>query len=1617
MSAAVSPRKITSLAALMALVVGLLIAVGFAAAPPASADAADDARPAVQQRTPTDITADGLPTVQIDKGVVWRQVILGNTAFAGGEFKNARPAGAAPGQQLIPRNSLLAYDITTGVLKTDWAPSVNGTVLDMALSPDGAWLYIVGKFSAVDTDTGVQNIARISTSTGAVDRTFHPTLGSTGRAIVVTDSLIYVGGMFTNINGVARSYIGAVTTTGALSAWAPKASSGIYSMAALQDGSRIVAAGTFQTMNNSPVYGLAFLDPSTGVVYPASVSNSVRAWGDLAGFYHITVDADSVYVPAWSYGGNANTEGVTRVNYQGDLVWLEDCQGDSYDAINMNDTVYVASHEHYCTPVNGWPQVGAGVYKRLTAFTKAVMGKNGHSPSGYWGDLRLGTPAPALINYFPDMDPGTYTGQEQAAWDLVGNGQYVLAGGEFPTVNGVVQQGLVRFAVPGIAPSASGPRNGGAGFPLTVSARSSTSARLTWTARVDRDDLTLNYLVQRDGKYTPVGSTSASAVFWTNPQTQVSFVDGPLDPGSTHTYQVTAMDPDGNAAWSTVAQITLPKTDPTISPYDTKVLADGPTIYWPMNEPSGNNMLDSVGHNDVSAIGGVPHGTGPMGSWASAYTNGSANGVFSTAQPASAPDVFTMSSWVATGNTGQVLGLATSPTGLSAVNDRQLYIDKNGMPVFGVNAGGKRTVTGPTRVNNGQWHLLLGTVGPRGMELWVDGVRVGYDPTVTSADDASGYWRFGGDNISSWPNATTNTYVGQYYSGAAIFDRSLSWQEIQKEYLATGKTMAAGLIPSDTYGQVIYNDNPDLWFRLDDKNTTALDATGKGWNGTYSGTVTYGVPSPVTGPTGTGVTFNGVNASVATDTQFNNPTVYSTEAWFKTTTTTGGTITSFSSNRGGTSNGQDRQVYMLDSGQLAFGTMVGSTRQIATSTATYNDGQWHQVVATQGSDGMKLYADGALVASNPATTALNMAAYWRVGGDRAWDQTSGYFAGTIDEFAKYGYALSAAQVRDHYLTAAMVPGVAPTAVFASTASGLVASFNANGSRQDGGLIASYSWDFGDGSPADTTSGATPTHRYRANGTYPVTLTLTSDKGVTGTSTQNVTVAQPLVLGADAFARTAANGWGQADVGGAWTVLGTPSRYRVDAGAGVGLLDSPATSLVTTLNQVLAADVTETAQFSLNAAPTGAGTQVGLVARRVGPSDYRGKVTVLPSGAVQLYVSKVVNNLETTLGVVTVPGLTYTPGDVLGVRLSVLSDPTGAAATLEATVWNAAGPEPAPQLSRIDADPALQGPGAVGTMAYSTNTSTAPTTVTVRNYLANDPSTRIATATPTAFFTSKGSGLTAWLDASGSYQLGGKIASYTWDFGDGSPADTTSGATPTHTYAAEGTYPVTLTVTNDKGAKDSYTQKVSVAWTAVLASDAFARTVANGWGQADTGGAWTVAGAASRYSVDVANAGTGTGIGVLDSPSTSLMMTLNQVFAADVSETAQFSLDAAPGGGTPGGPPAGGGTPGDPPAGGGTPGDPPAGGGTPGDPPAGGGDPIVPPPVAVPPIILPAAAHISLDALPTGAGTQVGLVARRVGSSDYRGKVTVLPTGAVQLYLSKVVNNVETTLGVVTVPGL
>ncbi len=669
-------------------------------------------------------------------------------------------------------------------------------------------------------------------------------------------------------------------------------------------------------------------------------------------------------------------------------------------------------------------------------------------------------------------------------------------------------------------------------------------------------------------------------------------------------------------------------------------------------------------------------------------------------------------------------------------------------------------------------------------------------------------------------------------------------------------------------------------------------------SGIYRNGVTLGAAGGIKGSTGTAATFDGTDDLVASTSRFGNPRTYSEEAWFKTTTTNGGKIIGFGDKQNGASVNHDRHVHMDGTGKVTFGVWTGFANTITSPTAL-NDGVWHHVVATQSStEGMKFYVDGALVGTNGQTGAQSYDGYWRIGGDNHWAGPA-WFKGAIDDVAVYSSALTAAQVANHFaLGSGVAPAnKAPTAAFSSTATFLDASFTSSSSDADG-KIASSAWNFGDNT---TSTDVNPTHTYAAAGTYTVTLTVTDDKGAATTVSRPITVAASPANQAPvaSFTATAAQLTANVDAAGSSDPDGTIASYAWNFGDG-----ATATGVTASHAYASAGRKTITLTVTDNRGKTATSTQPIEV---TAPPVNQAPVASFTAAAEKLTV-----NVESTS--------------------------TDADGSIASQMWNFGDNTPGATA-------------ASATHTYATAGTYVVTLTVVDNAGASRTATRSVTVTPpppaneapTARFTSSVAGLRASVDGSGSSDPDGTVNAYAWNFGDGS-TDLVTTATVNHTYAAAGTYQVTLTVTDDSGATHSVTNPVTVSSPVAtpLISDTFSRTAASGWGTADIGGAWAVTGGASNFTVNGS-----TGKVRLSAAGSGPSATLGGVTAADVSSTVSFSMDKAP----------------------------------------------------------------------TGAGLYMSMGARKVGNSEYLATARLLAGGAVLVRVSKNVAGTTTVLRSVTVSGM
>ncbi|MFB4351496.1 PKD domain-containing protein, partial [Microbacterium sp. CR_7] len=1094
------------------LAVGALIASGLVLAPSvASADTAP-----TDAGVPSTVTTDALPTAQVN-GIVWDQVIVGNTVYAAGQFSTARPAGAAAGTNEVARNNVIAYDVRTGVM-TSFAPNVNGQVRSIAASPDGKRLYIAGDFTAVNGSTR-NRVAAFDLPAGTLVASWAPSVNASVRGIAASNTAVYFTGIFGRVASNDRVRAAAVSASGALLPWAPQLDNRGNDVVVSGDGTKVALAGHFTTVDGSsnPGYGMALVDATSGALLPFGANSIVRNGGPDAAIWSLSTDGDNLYGTGYHFGGGGNLEGIFRSDFAtGGLTWVEDCHGDTYSAYATPDVVYGAGHAHYCgSLVDGFPQSDPWTFYRGVAFSNSVERTTPYGLGyGYydWG----GNPAPRLLHWYPTFNTGSVSGANQGPWNVTGNGDYVVMAGEFTRVNNQVQQGLVRFATTAKAPNTDGPRLSGSNWVPTANAIAEGTMRISWPLNWDRDNEYLEYKLIRDGaNATPIYTKTArsKSADWGLPG--MSFIDKGLVQGSTHTYRIRAEDAHGNVAWSNTITATVNGVG-AMPEYSNAVLADAPINYWPLND-SGSSSVDWAGPSNLAVRDGVTRsvdGALTPSSIPASRFNGTGSGFATTESAVEGPQTFAIEAWFKTTTTqgGKIVGFGNSPTGTSSSYDRHIYMDNSGRVNFGVYPNAERVVTSSASYNDGAWHQVVASLDPvKGMELYVDGIKVAQRADTTSAQSYNGYWRIGGD--STWSGS-------QFFNGdideVAIYGGALSRTQVQTHYVASGRTLEGATAPTDAYGAAVFGAEPMLYWRLNETTgSIAGDASGSSQRGTYYGTHSKGAEGALTGVNNGATTFDG--GQLISQSSFVNPLVYSTEAWFKTTSTSGGKIIGFGNGATGNSSSYDRHVYMTDAGRLVFGAYTGQTVTV-TSDASYNNGQWHHVVATQGPSGMRLYVDGVLVGSNGNTAAENYTGYWHVGGDVSWGPGANEFRGSIDEVAVYSSVLSPATVADHFsLGREGAPAnQLPVAEFSSQVSKLAVTVDASASSDADGTIASYDWNWGDGSAHGV--GASATHTYAEAGEYTVTLTVTDDRSGTAVKTASV-VAVANVAPTAAFTST------------------------------------------------------------------------------------------------------------------------------------------------------------------------------------------------------------------------------------------------------------------------------------------------------------------------------------------------------------------------------------------------------------------------------------------------------------------------------------------------------------------
>ncbi|MEM1118813.1 MAG: gliding motility-associated C-terminal domain-containing protein [Bacteroidota bacterium] len=375
-----------------------------------------------------------------------------------------------------------------------------------------------------------------------------------------------------------------------------------------------------------------------------------------------------------------------------------------------------------------------------------------------------------------------------------------------------------------------------------------------------------------------------------------------------------------------------------------------------------------------------------------------------------------------------------------------------------------------------------------------------------------------------------------------------------------------------------------------------------------------------------------------------------------------------------------------------------------------------------------------------------------------------------------------------------------------------------------GTITAWSWDFGDGSPVNTAQN--PAHTYAVAGSYTVELTVTTSdncqnmvaqvvpvgEGLIGSVSNDTTICAndcvPLMAsGGTTYQWAASPDLSATDIPNPIACPATTTTYYVTISDGTTC--STTDSVTITIEEPTIGVSAANASCAQNdgsitifaSLPSGHPLEFQIVENDsvwsnsntfsdLAPGDYNVRIRKVGGGCVRSFANNPVTissaSGTTTDTTIVNAGMDQTicAGD------TVFLSATGTAANFN---WS-----PAEGLSCTDCPNPIATPTV--TTAYVVTSSGSGCTVV-------DTVTITVVPNVTADFTSTTScnSLTAnFMDAS---TTTGTIMAWSWDFGDGSPANTSQN--PAHTYAAAGTYMAMLTVTTSDNCQDTITKVVLI----------------------------------------------------------------------------------------------------------------------------------------------------------------------------------------------------------------
>ena len=423
-------------------------------------------------------------------GRVYAMERIGDTIYIGGSFTRLRhPSGSGN----VERSRLAAFDADTGAMRP-WNPGANGDIRALHADSDGN-LFVGGLYTSI-AGTARSRLAKLDAGTGNLVGDFNPNVNGDVWALERIGARLFLGGAFGRVGGQTHNRVAAVdSSTGApVAGWNGSANARVQALMASPNGDRVFVGGRFTGLSGQ----------SRDYIGAFTFGGAVSSWRppvpcrdvqNLCYVFDIAVDVGRVYVAVGGPGGQVRAYDLANASH----LWHIFGDGDVQAVAVHDGTVY-----------------GGGHFEAFGSRDRA-------------GIVALSPAAGGVLAFDPLVTEGL------GVWDIHADDASLRLGGGFLHIDGSsARQRYAEFpavTAPDDSTSPSVPTN------LRTTDVSDTIASLRWDASSDATGVA-GYRLWRDGQeLVTLGVTNYS--------------DRDLDPSTSYTYRVQAVDAAGN--WSALS--------------------------------------------------------------------------------------------------------------------------------------------------------------------------------------------------------------------------------------------------------------------------------------------------------------------------------------------------------------------------------------------------------------------------------------------------------------------------------------------------------------------------------------------------------------------------------------------------------------------------------------------------------------------------------------------------------------------------------------------------------------------------------------------------------------------------------------------------------------------------------------------------------------------------------------------------------------------------------------------------------------------------------------------------------------------------------------------------------